>query len=403
MQHISTRFTAGCWNRFWEHKQTALSFVCFCLGIVLLLTPTLTSAKAQTNESILQNGIEEYRAGHFKQSIKTLNRMIGKTKDNQLLIQANLHLGLAYCAIKQNDDAKDAFKHVLLLDPSYALDMSRTDGTALALFDQARNSISGELIVRADKENCTVNIDDTQTASVPFKGTLSVGRHRVFVQTTDGLHAIENEIVIHADKTYTLEAKLETLGGKLNVATNPEGAKVLIGKRWVGTAPLFDFRLAPGMHKVSLVLEGYKVWTETVSVKTGEVFSIYATLDPLAISQSKKKTPTQPAIKRIDQLWPWVIGGTAVAATGLGVVFSFTARSAWNEYQDQAKNINIAAYESKQATVATHATVANISFALAGTLAVTAAVVFFLDLPEPEEQGPNFSIGPASLVVDYRF
>jgi serine/threonine-protein kinase len=69
------------------------------------------------------------------------------------------------------------------------------------------------------------------------------------------------------------------VSGSLTVASRPAGATVSVDGLRAGTTPVRVSNLQPGAHKVEVVLAGYRPWSSTVTLKSGEQGRIAASLD----------------------------------------------------------------------------------------------------------------------------
>ena len=66
---------------------------------------------------------------------------------------------------------------------------------------------------------------------------------------------------------------------KVNVASTPEGADILIDDKFVGNAPS-SIRLASGLHKIIVRLSGYSDWERELTVTKDSEINIKAKLEP---------------------------------------------------------------------------------------------------------------------------
>jgi hypothetical protein len=133
---------------------------------------------------------------------------------------------------------------------------------------------------------------------------LEIGTHTVRV-VRDGYEAEERRVSISATKpttslTFELERAGSTSGtttaagnpaaapvgregdqftGWLIVDSRPIGARVFLDGREIGTTPLSIGEVAAGEHAVRLEREGYRRWTASIRVVTGERNRITASLE----------------------------------------------------------------------------------------------------------------------------
>jgi hypothetical protein len=67
--------------------------------------------------------------------------------------------------------------------------------------------------------------------------------------------------------------------GSLSVASRPAGATVKLDGRTVGKTPLTLRGVAAGSHAVRIELEGYRVWSTSTRVASGQVQKVNASLE----------------------------------------------------------------------------------------------------------------------------
>lgn len=82
--------------------------------------------------------------------------------------------------------------------------------------------------------------------------------------------------------------------GSMAIATVPPGATVLVNDIRRGSTPLTLPDLAPGTYLVTFTLDGYAPFTTPVSVVTGRVSEVEATLVPL--TETATVMPATPQV-----------------------------------------------------------------------------------------------------------
>jgi hypothetical protein len=117
---------------------------------------------------------------------------------------------------------------------------------------------------------------------------------------------------------------LERLVGRVIIATNVEGATVVVDGNAVGTSPLAEpLELNPGGHALVASKEGYRSYRGTVVVSPGSEQRVDAKLESLVqvkIVEVPRQDKNVPVYKR---WWLWtivgaVVGGSAITAGVLG-------------------------------------------------------------------------------------
>jgi hypothetical protein len=162
------------------------------------------------------------------------------------------------------------------------------------------------LLVRSTPADATVVVDGRERGRTPVTiGDLARGTHRVRI-ARDG-YVMENRRVVitrarpAASLIVTLErprpesdrsaqaiarvptpsppATIETYMGALNVESRPAGASVFLDGKLVGTTPLGLPEVASGGHVIRLEHDGYRRWSSSVRVVTGERNRVTASLE----------------------------------------------------------------------------------------------------------------------------
>ncbi len=227
-------------------------------------------AAADPAETMLQDGVVNFRVGKFRESIKVLKRALRKTKDPKILARAHLYLGMNYAVKKKlRKKARKAFKKALKLNPALTMASDDAKKSIIAMFDGVRQSMTGSLEVESSPAGAAVEIDGKVEGKTPYKGKLPVGKHRVLVRSEDGLERNEAELLVEHGKSYTIKGKLRFFGGKLSVATKPEKARVLLNGKEIGVTPITEARVAAGDHELRLELAGHEPQTRKLKLAEG--------------------------------------------------------------------------------------------------------------------------------------
>lgn len=145
--------------------------------------------------------------------------------------------------------------------------------------------------------------------------------------------------------------------GKIQVASDPVGARVAIDNAYLGITPLISPTLLPGKHNVRVEATDRFPWTSRVEVRPGEELQIRLTVDNL------------PRRRR----WP---ANTATAATSLAVV-AFASGSflgILSQLQPSGDSREAAMHDLEQKR--NFARAANVAFVVSGVMAVVAIYHF---------------------------
>ena len=101
-----------------------------------------------------------------------------------------------------------------------------------------------------------------------------------------------------------------------SVISTPEGASVAINKINIGTTPLIDVPLLPGVYEVHVKLDNYKVIKETVNLKSNEDSKLYVMLHK-PLDPVKDEPQVDSGWFRSDSFWTafWISTGITCLVT----------------------------------------------------------------------------------------
>jgi formylglycine-generating enzyme required for sulfatase activity len=130
-------------------------------------------------------------------------------------------------------------------------------------------ALPGHLQIQSDLSDIQLSIDDETVGQVPgLIENVSQGRHTLTFSKYRYFPFTQQLDVLGLDTTQTLSVELLPAWGLLNISSAPIGATVLIDGREMGKTPLQTEVLETG-SQLTLQLEGYKQWQQTVTVKAG--------------------------------------------------------------------------------------------------------------------------------------
>lgn len=178
-------------------------------------------------------------------------------------------------------------------------------------------------------------------------------------------------------------AALRQTPGSLNITSQPPNARVrLDGQEASGTTPL-SLSIAPGEHRVEVVLEGHLRQERSVEVVPGGRTQIEVALEPtpderfgsgedeIARSEEPSRPPDDTDGAEGPSTEVWLTAGLAGGTLIAGTVFGFLALSELSNYDAQP---SAAVADRGEA----FAIAADVGFALAGTLALTSIVLYLV-------------------------
>jgi len=323
------------------------------VALLLLGVAPLASADAPPARQLLDEAIELFNRGSVDESVQLLERARRATREPKLLGQIELYLGLNHAAERRTARARQAFAEALGHDPSLRLDAYRTKPELVALFEAVRRERLALLRVMANVAGAEVWLDGGRAGRVPLEATLAPGGHTLELRGADGARLYQRRVELVA-----------------------------------GRATLIEVMLAPS--------------------GTGKV-------EPTTPSPTPER-PRPPPRARPRRLWTWVALGGAVAASAVAIGLGASARA---DHDDACallvdaspsceartalrRPADAARYRELYDAVGAKSLGANVSWGIAGGLAVTAIVLYFVEGRAPAAEralraslapGPGGSLG----------
>ena len=369
---------------------TRYGWVMVCLGLTLC-APAAARADA---EKLLQESMIRYRLGEFRPALKLARRARrAARKKPKILARVYMQVGVLHAVLRKKRKAHKAFRKALVLDPTSELGAGDTKAAVRRLFKKAHAGVRGSLLVTSDRPGALVRLNGKEAGKAPHSGKLPVGRYRITVATADGLYRYQQAIVVHHKQQTEVVGKLAFVGARLNVISLPPGATVKVDGKVVGKTPLAGWALAAGKHELRVEMAGRMPFVQQLNLKPGDRPSMAATLTevwkkppapppeptPAKVPASSPAPPAPvepteaPPTKGIFPLWTAVCGGAALALVGVGIGMGAASSSAFEEYKTTD---DIGRYFDLQDQIKTYDTVMAVSYAAAGALAITAAVLY---------------------------
>lgn len=354
-------------------------------------------ARADEAEELLAEGLVRLRVGKFKKSLKVLKRARRKAKDPEIKAKVHLNLGVVYAVLRKKRKARKSFTKALKLNPTLTLKKGEVKDKAITLFEEVRAGIKGKLVVKAEPAGSTVLVDGKELGKTPLTQDMAVGSYNLEVRSADGMSSLTRVVVISVDKESEVKGKLEFVGCKLTVASQPEGAKVLVDGKEIGVTPLKDANIPAGEHEIRVEKEGFEPHVAKITAKKGgsaplalTLKSLTAAPDPATTPDPPKADPTPtpaptPETGKRFPLWTVVLGGAALGALGAGIGMGLVSDSAFEDYQTTTSQDE---YNDLRDKVSAMETGANVSFIAAGVLAVGAAAVYLFWERHARAEGP---------------
>jgi tetratricopeptide (TPR) repeat protein len=182
------------------------------------------------------------------------------------------------------------------------------------------------------------------------------------------------------DETKASVDKIKAMPGKVHIESNPPGATVAVGDKPAAPTPA-DVELAPGKYTLKFDLEGYVPKEQEVEVAYASTSTVKPDLEkkpeppppppaPAPVAEEPPPAPPPPPPAEPRSLVPaYVTGGLALVAVGVGTGFGIAALNTQSDYKDQPTTEKADRGENQ-------ALIADMSFGIAATLAVTSLVLF---------------------------
>ncbi len=133
------------------------------------------------------------------------------------------------------------------------------------------------LIVRSGSRKVRLSLDGKVVGKGSLDRRLSPGRHTVTARA-EGYHGWRRQVTLKPATTTTLTVRLKPQTSRLVVRSNRGGWTYLNGKR-AGRGG-FSRTVAPGVHRVRVVREGYTTYSARVRLAPGETRKLRARLSP---------------------------------------------------------------------------------------------------------------------------
>jgi len=139
----------------------------------------------------------------------------------------------------------------------------------------------GTLTIDSRPEGATVNVDGIVRGATPLKLTLPIGTHTLELQNGGATRSMPVTLQAGAivSQYIDLAPSAAPLVGRLDITSDPAGARVTVDGSAHGVTPVSLTSIAPGSHAV-IVSDGDTTITRTVSVAAGSTASVVVTLAP---------------------------------------------------------------------------------------------------------------------------
>jgi tetratricopeptide (TPR) repeat protein len=206
----------------------------------------------------------------------------------------------------------------------------------------------------------------------------------------------------NADDRATVEAAIANLEKRLQergvqqllVYSEPAAATVVVDGKPRGASPV-SVELAPGVHDLSVALDGYAPTTRKVTITKEKSLEVVVALQkpdltphvaadkPGATAPAPAGGLTQTEKPEPHRVYTWVAAGVAAAAIAGGVVLGISAKNNANTLRDNASHAGVTGLRelNQNATNAAknQATAANVCYGVGAVAGAAAVTLFFVE------------------------
>jgi hypothetical protein len=198
-----------------------------------------------------------------------------------------------------------------------------------------------DLIVRvAAISGAVLSIDNKEVGTLPLgPQSLPTGEHLITVKRV-GFATFVKKVTLFAGKPLEVEARLAPVAAVLSVTSDVTDAQVLINGRVIGTAPITDHEVPPGLVEISVLKEGFREDKQKLALLAGRDYPVVVKLNvggalsdrpvetqlvPMPVAPGPMAVTEAPALTPVYQRWYFWAGMAAVVAAGVGTAVAVTS------------------------------------------------------------------------------
>lgn len=287
-----------------------------------LTVATLCSAEARSQpapepEAQLRQAIGLHNEGRFDEAVQLLERALAGAKRTRVRARIFLELGINHAILGQTEQARRAFVSALNLDPALEIDAEVVKPSVVSVFREERARLQGELRVSAAEPGAIVSLDGARAGACPRVLRVSAGAHVVEIWDAEGRRLLQKQVVLGPGQVVAVEARS-------NESPGEGGARAAAAAAW---------QPPPSGLRTDRASSSYRVWA-----------------------------------------WATAGGAVAAAATALGLW-----RWGASGYDDFQTTPDPRVYDDLKDSVPRRYIAADVLFGVSAGLAVTSAVLFYLD------------------------
>jgi len=142
---------------------------------------------------------------------------------------------------------------------------------------------TGTATINSQPPGAVVVIDGTPRGQTPLKVTLSVGSHTMELQNNGATRSVPLVIEAGTVASHYIDLAAPVSAGRLEVTSEPAGARVLLDGQFRGLTPFVLATITPGLHKVIVANETANV-SRGVTITAGATSTVMVTLAAPGVS-----------------------------------------------------------------------------------------------------------------------
>ena len=289
-------------------------------------------------DELLKQGIEAFGLARFDDARGLLEQARAATKDPGRLGRVHLYFGLIEAVSGSRAKARGHFAMALSHDASLKLDPANFKQELVALLEQVRAQLRGQLLVHAATRPAQVLVDGKPAGPLPLVAQLLIGTHQVEIRAPDGRLLHSATVMVRPGRTARVVSP---------AAPPPTAAR---------------------------------------------------TSQPV----NRAAPEARPAPRR-RRLLTWIAAGASAALLGTGLGLGISSSVDHGQWEDACRSSQgIQSCVALARSIEDRDLAANVMFAVGGTLAATAVVLYFFEGrrgPEGRRRAPRAAPGPRVVPV----
>jgi len=200
----------------------------------------------------------------------------------------------------------------------------------------------GNLKIKSDPSEARIEINNRPIGSTPLEHLVPPGGYSLKI-LKDEYEVFQTNVEIRAGDEKVVEAKLKPNFGFVDIYATPTGARVSLNGKIIGSSPLKQ-KVSLGKHQIDIRYDNrYDPYTEDIEIYQGETKNMYIKLkyssEYLLSLQNKRKTANIVSLSGL---------GLAVVGTGIVVLFTLRADSAYDDYKGATIQADIDNYRDNE-------------------------------------------------------